>query len=427
MPPSWKTVAAGIERQPRRQRRQLARPVIGGERPLRWSGAASARASRTISDGTQVEEGAVAVGRALAGKLVGKRDPPLVDRDRLPGGSPAPWLPAAPGRARRRRAPARPSRRRRRSAAGARRRRRREACCSSTDVMASSPSLRKSSRRQRERMVGSSRPGAWLTSRKTVLAGGSSSILSKALAPSRSRSSTESMTTARQSDSAGRQAEEIAELAHLLDGDVARQPFGFLLRQPLEQAHVGVAAGVEQLGDRGDRRACPSPASSNGGPAASARIRAAALRAKCALPTPRGPASSQAWWSARGVPGAAELLDGAGRARRSRQQVRDCVEQALGHLFGRARRVDQPHPLGLLGGDDPERGLDALVEIARAAADPVAAFIVAGAWRAGAPSSSTSTSVRSGRKPPVANCVNAAHPLDAAGRRRRPGRRARNR
>ena len=49
--------------------------------------------------------------------------------------------------------------------------------------MASSASGLKSSRRQRERIVGSKRPGAWLTRRNKVLAGGSSSILSKALAP----------------------------------------------------------------------------------------------------------------------------------------------------------------------------------------------------------------------------------------------------
>ena len=57
------------------------------------------------------------------------------------------------------------------------------ACASRIDVMASSSSVWKSSRRQRERIVGSSRPGAWLTRKNRVLAGGSSSILSRALAP----------------------------------------------------------------------------------------------------------------------------------------------------------------------------------------------------------------------------------------------------
>ena len=44
---------------------------------------------------------------------------------------------------------------------------------------------RSSSRRQRERMVGNSRPGAWLTSSSSVRGGGSSSTFSSALAPSR--------------------------------------------------------------------------------------------------------------------------------------------------------------------------------------------------------------------------------------------------
>ena len=51
--------------------------------------------------------------------------------------------------------------------------------------MASSSSAWKSSRRQRERMVGSSRPGAWLTRKNKLLGGGSSSILSRALAAGR--------------------------------------------------------------------------------------------------------------------------------------------------------------------------------------------------------------------------------------------------
>src|SRR5258708_39243134 len=40
------------------------------------------------------------------------------------------------------------------------------------------------SRRQRDRMVGSNRPGAWLTSRNKDLGGGSSSIFKSALEPS---------------------------------------------------------------------------------------------------------------------------------------------------------------------------------------------------------------------------------------------------
>ena len=70
----------------------------------------------------------------------------------------------------------------------------------SADVMASSSSGAKRSSRQRERIVGSSRSGEWLTSRKSVLGGGSSRFLSRALAPLRSRSSIASITTARHGD-----------------------------------------------------------------------------------------------------------------------------------------------------------------------------------------------------------------------------------
>jgi hypothetical protein len=50
-------------------------------------------------------------------------------------------------------------------------------------LSASSPAREKRSIRQRERIVGSSRPGAWLTSRKIVDVGGSSRFLRRALAP----------------------------------------------------------------------------------------------------------------------------------------------------------------------------------------------------------------------------------------------------
>ena len=69
--------------------------------------------------------------------------------------------------------------------------------------MASSSSAWKSSRRQRERIVGRSWPGALLTRKKAQFAGGSSRILSKALAAEGSSSSMLSITTTRQSDSAG--------------------------------------------------------------------------------------------------------------------------------------------------------------------------------------------------------------------------------
>jgi hypothetical protein len=52
-------------------------------------------------------------------------------------------------------------------------------------------------RRQRERMVGSSRPGEWLISRITPRAGGSSRVFSTALAALTFRSSAASMIATR--------------------------------------------------------------------------------------------------------------------------------------------------------------------------------------------------------------------------------------
>ena len=87
--------------------------------------------------------------------------------------------------------------------------------------MTSSPSGWNSSFRQRDRMVGSKRPGTWLTSRKRHLAGGSSSILSKALAADASRSSAASITTTRQSDIAGVTENRSPSSRDLIDADVA--------------------------------------------------------------------------------------------------------------------------------------------------------------------------------------------------------------
>ena len=55
------------------------------------------------------------------------------------------------------------------------------------------------------------------------------------------------------------------------------------------------------------------------------------------------------------------------------------VEQALRHFLGRARGVDNAHPLRLLGGDQAEGEIDLLVIVLRAPADAVADLIVAGA------------------------------------------------
>ena len=116
------------------------------------------------------------------------------------------------------------------------------------------------------------------------------------------------MTTARHGDSDGVTVEQFAERAHLVDADVARQTAGLAVLEPLEQAEIGMASGRDQPGHRMivrrfearelDRR-----------PAASASTRVAAALAKVALPTPLGPASSQAWCSRRVFHALSELLD----------------------------------------------------------------------------------------------------------------------
>jgi hypothetical protein len=68
---------------------------------------------------------------------------------------------------------------------------------STMSVAASTPGAGTTSRRQRERMVGSSLPGEWLTSRITPRDGGSSSVLSTALAALTFRSSAASMIATR--------------------------------------------------------------------------------------------------------------------------------------------------------------------------------------------------------------------------------------
>src|SRR5690242_9498019 len=63
--------------------------------------------------------------------------------------------------------------------------------------------------------------------------------------------------------------------------------------------------------------------------------------------------------------------------RRSRQQVRNGVEQALRDVLRRTRCIDKPHPIRLLGCDQAEGEIDFLVIVFGAAADAVALLIVA--------------------------------------------------
>ena len=243
--------------------------------------------------------------------------------------------------------------------------------------MASSSSASKWSRRQRERIVGSSRPGAWLTRKKSVFDGGSSSIFSSAFGAGCSSSST----AVDHRDPPRRQrrghAHELAELADLLDADVARELVRLLVRQPLQPAHVGMASGLDELDDRMlvggfhagqvDRRPGGVGKHAPGRGVGEARFPHAlagrrAARHGGACGSPRQPRTAR-----RPCPG-----------RRSRQEVLRCASsRRCGDFVRRARSVDQLDPLGLLGGDDPEGGVDLAVIVVRAAADAVALAVVA--------------------------------------------------
>ena len=63
----------------------------------------------------------------------------------------------------------------------------------------------------------------------------------------------------------------------------------------------------------------------------------------------------------------------------SRQQVRDRFNEALRHLLGLTRRIDDSHAVGLFAGNLSEAEIDLLVIILRAAADAVSSMIVTSA------------------------------------------------
>ena len=188
-----------------------------------------------------------------------------------------------------------------------------------------------------------------------LLAGGSSSILSSALAPTLSRSST------RVDDHHAPRRQRRAscdtnspKLADLVDADVAGEVAGLLVHQPLEPAHVGMAAGLDQLDDRMIVAASRGPA---GRTAARRRRRARAAprhgrSSPCRRPWARRAARHDAACAiAQALANcstALVLADDHG-SRSARASSRRC-----GDLVRRARRVDQPDPLRLLGGDQAE-------------------------------------------------------------------------
>ena len=141
-----------------------------------------------------------------------------------------------------------------------------------------------------------------------------------------------SITATRQSDNAGRQVEELAKLAHLIDGDVAGEvarSSSFSSRSSQRMSGwlpastsltIGCSSAVSIPGRVGRRTGRSRRA--RGGPRH-------ARNSPCRRPWARRAARHG---GACARPGARELLDRACPARRSRQQVRDGVEQALRSL-----------------------------------------------------------------------------------------------
>ena len=156
------------------------------------------------------------------------------------------------------------------------------------------------------------------------------------------------------------------------------------------------------------------PGRSHGGPGGVGEHAQRGRVGEAALPTPFGPASSQAWWSRPIAQARRELR----RPRRHGRRVtaadpRCAASRRCGDLFRRARRIDHADALGLLGGDARKARSTAVIIVA-AAADPVAApSRVPRPSARSAPSSSVSTKVRSGKQSPTAERVERAHRLDA--------------
>ena len=89
-------------------------------------------------------------------------------------------------------------------------------------------------------MVGSTRPGAWLTSSSSARGGGSSSTLSSAFSPALLRSSSGSTIATRQPPSPGGRAEERHGAPDILDAGHREQLAGLLVDDALEHQEVAV-------------------------------------------------------------------------------------------------------------------------------------------------------------------------------------------
>ncbi len=237
----------------------------------------------------------------------------------------------------------------------------------------------KSSRRQRERMVGSSRPGEWDTSRNRLLAGGSSSVLRSACAACGSSSSMQSMIATRQSPRLGATANNSCSLrtwSMMMPRRIRlswvpvswasrliRRKSGWL---PASISRtIGCLAGVSR------------PGRPTGDPPASARTRRAAARAKLPFPTPRGPGKQPGVMQAAAVHRGAEGGDRAILAEDGHNRSANAASRRAVTSSGDPRGVDQPDPFGFGRGNGAERLFNGLVVGCRTPPDPVRCLAIA--------------------------------------------------
>ena len=172
-----------------------------------------------------------------------------------------------------------------------------------------------------------------------------------------------------------RQRQELTELTHLIDADVAHKMPVFFVHQPPKLPHVRMTARLHESPRSGGHPRFPALR----GPIEDRQhrpARRAAACAKVALPTPFGPASSHAWCSLR----VAQALANCSTAR-SCPTIKAggpvLPGSAAPSLVRFSRSVEQFHPLRLLCGDDMKRCRHLVVIEIRTAPDAIAAIRVA--------------------------------------------------
>ena len=140
------------------------------------------------------------------------------------------------------------------------------------------------------------------------------------------------MTTARHADRNGVDPNSGRQRPHLVDADVAGEASGGAF-EPFEDAEIGMAARVDQADDRvigGSFK----PGKSNRWPGGLCQDPAHRGMGERRLADPTRPSKQPGVVHIARMPGGGELLDGAGRGRRSWQEVGDGIEQTRGDVFG---------------------------------------------------------------------------------------------